>query len=193
MSVLKFAAAAFLAASVYSPASAATCTVAVAGALTPSDACYVGVASNDSAATLTSEMVFGVDDWEFLAKDNDLDGTDEGDASLLSVMGTTLSGTLTIAQSVFDTYGSVSVVLKGPNSKNSTPNTFVAYLVRSAELYTYVSPFTGRNGQVQDISHVSLYGGAVTPPTVPLPATLFLLAGAVGGFGALRRRKAAAV
>lgn len=169
----------------HSPASTATCPATVAGALTPSSGCFQNLSGNDSASALS-----GVTHRVRLARDNDLNGTDRGDATLLTVTGTRKEGTITVAQSVFNMYGSVSLVLKGPDSAQSTPSSFIACLVTSAASFTYVSPYSNQNNRQQDLSHISLYAGDPTPPpAVPLPATVVLLAGALGGLGALRRRK----
>lgn len=188
MSPLELTAAAVPAVSPYSPASAATCPATVAGALTPRSGCFQNLSGNDSASALSG--VFGVTHRVRPAKDNDLNGTDRGDATLLTVTGTRKEGTITVAQSVFNMYGSVSLVLKGPDSAQSTPSSFIACLVTSAASFTYACPYFTRNNRQQDLSHISLYAGDPTPPpAVPLPATVVLLAGALGGLGALRRRK----
>ena len=131
--------------------------------------------------------MFGIDDWEFLAKDNSLNGVDEGANPLgLVLTGGALKGMWSISASAFDLYDSLMLVVKGAN-----PNNYVGYLLDSVSgTYTTVFFKTNSKGKVssQDISHVSLYGVVAA---VPVPAAGLLLLGALGGLAALRRRRAA--
>lgn len=174
-------------------AHAATCSAFQEGGITPNSGCFFGEtfngnSGNDSPAALSADMVFGQTDWSLLAKDNsvgDVNAPDEGDSSLFSLVGSLQNGTMTIAQSVFDTYSYVAVVLKAGNANTGG---WIAYDVSSTVL-SYNSIFPTNNG-VLDLSHISLYGtGTPTVSTVPLPAGGLLLLGGLGAFAAVKRRK----
>jgi len=176
-------------------ASAAVCSLVVDGGVTPNDACvvgetFIGGSGNENAGTLNADMVFGSDDWEFIAKDNEDDGLgtpDEGDSSAFLVDGDATGGSMTIADFVFDMYATVAVVLK--SGGGADPDGWVAYEVSSTDL-EYASIFSNRGG-FADISHISLYGSGVGVPEVPLPAGGVLLLAGLGAFAAVKRRKAA--
>lgn len=173
-------------------ASAATCTAPVAMGVTPNVDCHVGTtgtggSGNDSAAILNGESVFSQTDWVQIAKDNDLNGTDEGNAAAMTVTGSQVAGTLSIADFVFDTYATVAVVLKSGGG-NVNIDKWVAYeVVKIAGDYDYKSIFlNNNNGNQKNLSHISLYG-AGKMSAVPLPAGGLLLLTAFGAF-ALRRK-----
>ena len=177
---------------------ATACTGGVADGVSPNIGCETGAPrANDSAAQLEADMLFGIDDYAFIAKDNDLDGTDEGDAGALSVMNTffdsgdPIGGTFTIAQSVFDMFSSVVVVLKAGGA-NTTPDSYAGYLLSDpagdTNTFSYSSIFLNKNGNTQGISHIALYGALAA---VPLPAAGWLLLAALGWLGLARRRGAA--
>ena len=113
-------------------AQAAVCIPAVSLGVTPNIGCHVGTigqggSGNDKASHLNAESVFGQTDWGQIAKDNDLNGTDEGNASALTVTGSLLTGTIDIANFVFSTYSTVSVVLKsGGGNATSAPTSIRA-------------------------------------------------------------------
>ena len=178
-------------------ANAATCTAAVALGVTPNQGCHVGTtgvggSGNDSESILDGETLFGETNWTQIAKDNDLNGTDSGDAAALTVTGSLISGTLDIADFVFSTYAKVAVVLKSGGG-NATPDFWVAYDVADINsVYSYTSIFLNNNNSNQkNLSHISLYGTGVGPGggTIPLPAAGWLLVAGLGGLVAVGRKK----
>ncbi|WP_370692982.1 VPLPA-CTERM sorting domain-containing protein [Pseudotabrizicola sp.] len=184
-------------------ATAATCSSLVLTGVTPASDCYVGEAGiggsgNDSAALLNSVMpsgLFGLTGWELIARDNDLNGTDTGDASALTVSGSLTSGFLTLAASLYSTYSDIVIVLKAGGGFD--PEFWVAYkAVAGTTSFEYASIFTKLNGAGKtvtgEISHISVYGvPGDTPSPVPLPAAGWLMIAGLGGLAALRRRKRA--
>lgn len=182
-----------------SGASAATCSAFVLTGVTPTTDCYVGEAGvggsgNDSAAILNSVLpsgLFGLTGWELIARDNDLNGTDTGNASALTVSGSLQSGILSLAASLYATYSDIVIVLKSGGGLD--PDFWVAYKAGTGStLFDYESIFVNRRGNIGDISHISVYGvPGETPAPVPLPAAGWLMIAGLGGLAALRRRKRA--
>lgn len=201
------------------PASAASCLADDLPAdillgVDPNSDCFVGTtgvggSGNDSESILNGASVFGQTDWEQIAKDNGLNGTDEGDASALTVTGTLVSGTLTIADSVFDMFNQVAVVLKSGGG-NVNPEFWVAYLVEQdtdentiVSTYSYLSIFdNASNSEDKNLSHIALYGAnkgdggggcedddPTCVPPIPLPAGLPLILAGVGALGILRMHR----
>lgn len=180
-------------------ASAATCSDYVATGVTVNTGCYVGEdgiggSGNDNAALLNSVMpsgLFGLTGWEFIARDNDLDGTDSGNMAAFTVTGSLTSGFLTLAASLYDTYSSIAVVLKSGGGLN--PEFWVAYKIAAdTTKVDYQSIFLNKKLEVGEISHISVYGvPGDTPSPVPLPAAGWLMIAGLGGLAALRRRKRA--
>lgn len=180
-------------------ASAATCDAVVVTGIDPHAGCYVGEdgvggSGNDSAALLNAVIpdgLFGLDTWEFIAKDNDLDGTDEGVASAMTVTGSLITGTITLADTIFDLYDHIAIVLK--SGRGLDPEFWVAYkAVDGVFEYDYTSIFVNKKGEIGALSHISLYGTPATDmPPVPLPAAGWMLIAGIGGLAALRRRKRA--
>jgi len=113
--------------------------------------------------------------WEE-SKNDILDGTIvEG----IGIYGDTLtSGTWTFSGTLTDPF---VIVIKATNS-------FVSYLFegqQDASNGTFNVIFTNSNGELQDLSHISIY---TTVSNVPLPAALWLFAPALLGFMGLRKK-----
>ncbi len=140
--------------------------------------------NNDSTARVNADAMFGLTGWTYLAKDNDLNGTDEGPfQAALDIDGTTLAGDWDIITATVSIFNQFMIVMK---DGNGIPDTYIGYLVTSLS-GTYATPFlNGRNPK--NISHVSLYGRTVVS-TVPVPAAGLLLLGALGALSLARRRK----
>lgn len=191
-------ASAALTASVAFSASAATCSDFVMTGIDPHAGCFVGEdgvggSGNDSASLLNAVIpdgLFGLDTWNLIARDNDLDGTDTGVASAMTVSGSLISGTITLASTIFDLYDHVAIVLKSGGGLD--PEFWVAYkAVDGVFEYDYQSIFLNKKGKVGELSHISLYGTPAELPPVPLPAAGWMLIAGIGGLAALRRRKRA--
>lgn len=104
-------------------------------------------------------------------------------ASLVGALDGVLSGALSNVSSgtitVGDVTGYTNLVLGLKFGSNLTP-VWGAFLISGAGNYSFsVDPS-------QNISHVILYG---TVAAVPVPATGFLLLGALGAFGLIRKRR----
>lgn len=177
-------------------AQAGTCTTDEANGITVNVGCEVGSVNNDFLGAppiqVNIDALFTFTDWEFVAKDNDLDGTDEGDLTALTIVGDAISGTWSIASSVFDTYSDVMLVQKSGSGNTTQPN-YIGYLVTAMSGDYTTAYFNPNNGNGKDISHISLYGrgdgGGGPMPPVPVPAAGLLLLTGAGAFGALRLRR----
>ncbi len=176
-------------------AQAATCNAQAQAAFSPSAGCAVGSTNNDKISPnvrVNQDSIFGLTDWAFIAKDNGLNGTDEGQTSALSLTGSLKSGLFEVASSIWSKYNKVMLVMKGGNNASNVNQNYVAHLL-SAREGTYRTAFfePDRNDVLKskDISHITLYAADIA--AVPLPAGGLLLIGALGGLAALRRRKTA--
>jgi hypothetical protein len=177
-------------------ASAGTvCSVSIANNVMPSSGCEVGSTNNDNPlpGQVNADVMFGYTDWVYLAKDNDLNGTDEGPfPASLTVSGGLQSGTWTINNPFFDDIFDYMIVLKGGVGNNTQPN-YVGWLV-TAQTGSYTTPFFnamgGGAGNPKDISHLTLYArGTPQPSPVPVPAAALLLLTGAGALGGLRMKR----
>lgn len=152
--------------------------------------------NNDSNSAVNSEGFFGFNNWVQDAKDNNVNGVDEGANTYgLEFTGGVQSGTweltgLTSLPANLD----FMLVFKAGNLNNTVPGAIVAYLLTDV-MGTYTSPNIATNGQMnpRDISHISLYvreNGNV--PDVPLPAAAWLMLAGVAGLSFSSRKKKAA-
>lgn len=160
--------------------------------VTPNIGCEVLTSADNDSNEAVSGM-FGIADWNRIAKVEPLPGADPAGDPLLTISGDDEGGTWSIAQSVLDTYENVMLIFKGGN--NALPEAVVGYLIQVAN-GNFNSPFfdiqqgQGPNAgefKVKEISHVSLYVSNMAP--IPLPAAGFLMLGALGGLGLLARRR----
>lgn len=177
------------------PASAATCVLPtgdITGKVITNAGCEIGTANNDSETAVNNDQIFGLNDWEFLGKNEntggDFDGTGAAYGDLdLTITGTTLAGDWSISGYTdgSTTYNSVMLVFK---DGSDIPPYYVAYLLDGSTSGTYETPFlSDPQLNPKNISHISIYGSLTA---VPLPAAVWLFGSAlIGLFGIGRLRK----
>ncbi|MGR3660756.1 MAG: VPLPA-CTERM sorting domain-containing protein [Paracoccaceae bacterium] len=171
--------------------------------VTGSVACQIGSANNDKFSARLEQVnvdkMFGELGWELLAKDNRLNGTIDDGADPLNLTfvadkaaNTRRSGFWSIDVNAFTKFTKLMLVFKGSNSDETIPSNYIGYLISNSggalSDLAYNTPFFKMDGdrvKYQNISHATLYGISA----VPLPAAGFLLIGAFGALGAMRRRK----
>lgn len=172
-----------------SGAQAAACSAGTydfSGAVTANSGCFTGPStSTDSATLLNTDAAFGLTNW------TELDKWDSGSLSnvngLLNITpdatSPVVSGSWSIAGSVFSSYQSVLLVLK--DGKN-IPDGYVAYLVTVAN-GTFVTPFVNdlTSFVQKNIGHFTLYASTTALTATPIPGSLLLFATALlaGTFG----------
>ncbi|MGI9393373.1 MAG: VPLPA-CTERM sorting domain-containing protein [Boseongicola sp.] len=173
------------------PVTAAVCPEHSVAAVTGTSGCELGSTNNDflNPLQVNADNMFGYNDWVFDAKDNDVDGVDEGDDLLdLLLVGTQLGGAWSINPNAPSLYEHVMLVFKG-GAGNTDPDKYVGYLLNETS-GEYASPFINPNNENRkNISHVSVYVRGIQVEIIPIPAAGFLLIGGLGGLMALRRRK----
>lgn len=167
------------------PAEAAglTCSSALSLKVTPNIGCQIGSTNNDTVGAgnlqVNTDSLFGFTDWKFAGKD-ETGGTLNISSQFPNT--STTSGTWDISSIVQPSWTNLMLVFKGGNGNNISPEAYVGYLLTSTT-GTWFSPFTNtKNGNLADVSHISLYYREI-----PTPA---LLPGLIGmGLAALRKRK----
>ncbi|MEE2692931.1 MAG: VPLPA-CTERM sorting domain-containing protein [Pseudomonadota bacterium] len=141
---------------------------------------------------VNSEAFFGFSDWTFVAKDNDVNGVDEG-INLYGLLftGGNLSGTWSLSS--FPPNLDFMLVFKaGSNNGKTVPGNLVAYLL-NASSGSYQSPtLKDSDFSARAISHISLYVRDNGFSEVPLPAAAWLMLAGLGGLGFASRKKKAA-
>jgi hypothetical protein len=144
------------------------CSWDIANNVTGATACqYSDVATQDflntTPMTVNQERFFGLTDWSFLDKQDNL----SGDAAQ--------SGSWTFPASWWDDYKSIMLTFK-----SGKDTTLVSYLLTAEQNNgIWNNPFE------KDVSHISYYG---SPNEVPEPLTI-LGTIVAGGFGYMMKRK----
>lgn len=161
----------------------------VTGSVTGTSECQIDPAvDNDSPeGNFLAADWFDYDDWSQDAKDNDLDGVDEGANTLgFSVSGDRLSGEWMFSGNI----AGLDVMLVFKDGQKSNPNGLVSYLV-SATSGTYESMFFKDPENLdnpQQISHVSVWSRGESVQ-IPAPGVLGLLGLGLLGIMAVGRRR----
>lgn len=104
-------------------ASAATslCDATTASKLTINSGCELGSADNDNPlpGQVNSDEFFGYDNWEYLAKDEDLAiaSVDDGTNPINFAIGV---GSWSVSGDAYNVYDQLMIVLKGPNGDDTS-------------------------------------------------------------------------
>lgn len=163
---------------------ASTAQAAPCMSVSGTSGCQLGSTNNDFVSDplrVNLDEMFGFSDWIYDAKDNDINGVDNGVNNLgLNLSGDQQSGSWSLLASAFSQYSDIMLVFKG-GAGNTDPDVYVGFLL-SATSGDYESPFTNpSSGNLKNISHVSIYGrGTGSGTMVPEPGLLVLF-----GVGAL--------
>ena len=163
----------------------------VTGYVTGTSACQIDseITNDSGSGDFNDGLWFGYDDWVQDAKDNDLDGVDEGDnTSGFSVTdeGDQLSGEWTFSGSL----AGRDLMLVFKDGDKAAPNGLVSYFV-DATSGTYDSMFYNDSDDLDNpkqISHLSVWT-RVDSVEVPAPAMLGLIGIGLLGMLAVGRRR----
>jgi hypothetical protein len=162
------------------------------GKLTTNVGCNVN--SDGSAANPSDDDfdgLFGVNDWEEIAKEESSTGganLNKSGVTFLSTSATAnFSGTWSITQALLNKYAHVAIVMK---DGNSLPQPTVAYKISSTS-GIWETPWAklkdGVYEPLNSLSNVRFIGQGVG--VIPLPAGAWLVLSFMAGFGVLRRIK----
>ena len=158
-----------------------TCSIDLAAKVTGTAGCQIGSVNNDFLNPLQVNVdgLFG-GDWSFIDKDpEDFDITPEGS-------GGSTSGTWDIS-AIFEEGYEYMLVFKGGGG-NITPNKYVGYLL-DAISGEWETPFENANGNLANVSHISLYKRQSDTPDVSVPEPVSVLSLLSVGAVVVTRRK----
>lgn len=188
-----------------SGAQAVTCTdLSIENNVTTNSGCEIGNAGNDTLnpPQVNTDAMFGYTDWSFIAKDDDLNGTNQGVTSALTITNVVSGADGPISgnwQVNYGPFAEILFVIKGGQGQTIEPDQYVGYLLKKlvdGTTGTFTSPFSNtKNQNATGISHITIYGrgdgGGVGFIPVPAGLPLLLTAMGLGGFMSWRKRKSA--
>lgn len=133
------------------------------------EGCQLGSTNNDTVGggilQVNTDQLFGFSNWQFLGKDES--GGTLGISPEFPPIAQ--SGTWNVSSFLPSGWTDALLVFKGGNGNNISPQNYVAYLLKPGMTSgTWSSPFINtKNGNVADISHISLYSRIPTPALLP--------------------------